>query len=306
MTNPIRQHFVPKTYLKNFAFKKNNSYKLFAFSKDNNNTFEANIDDVAVEKNFYTIGKGKDKYSWENFYAKQVEPIMGVELNKLITLCDNLLINNYADIIDNKMKEQLSLIIIFQLFRGNHTRKLLDKRYYDAEKEIVEKAKMKFGESSIERVAEYFDRGDNSETFFKYISASVISDVKKMQYYSSFLFDKCWRVFKLTGESEYITSDSPILLMNLSNLDVTPFRNGLISEQTTIFFPITPKIMIVICAKDNVFFGELHNSDGKLIKLNDSDCNKIFVEIMNNKQLEQCTRQVYSKSKKILNIFQKN
>lgn len=69
MPNPIRHHHVPQTYLKNFSFKKKKQYKIFTLDKFSKKIFEANIDDVAVEKNFYTVKKNKDNYIWENFYA---------------------------------------------------------------------------------------------------------------------------------------------------------------------------------------------------------------------------------------------
>ena len=59
MPNPIRHHHVPQTYLKNFSFKKKKQYKIFTLDKFSKKIFEANIDDVAVEKNFYTVKKIK-------------------------------------------------------------------------------------------------------------------------------------------------------------------------------------------------------------------------------------------------------
>ena len=50
----IRQHYVPKFYLKNFAIKKGpKTYMIQCFDKSNNKTFIANINDIAVEKYFY-------------------------------------------------------------------------------------------------------------------------------------------------------------------------------------------------------------------------------------------------------------
>lgn len=54
--------------------------------------FEANIDDVAVEKNFYTVKKNKDNYIWENFYAKNIEPMMGKMISEMIKVSQSCLI----------------------------------------------------------------------------------------------------------------------------------------------------------------------------------------------------------------------
>lgn len=59
MPNPIRHHHVPQTYLKNFSFKKKKQYKIFTLDKFSKKIFEANIDDVAVEKTFIQLKKIK-------------------------------------------------------------------------------------------------------------------------------------------------------------------------------------------------------------------------------------------------------
>ena len=55
MSNPIRHHHVPQTYLKNFSFKKKEQFKIYTFDRNSKKIFEANVLDVAVEKNFYTV-----------------------------------------------------------------------------------------------------------------------------------------------------------------------------------------------------------------------------------------------------------
>ena len=43
MSNPIRQHHVPQTYLKNFSYVKKEKFKLFFFVKETKKIFEAFI-----------------------------------------------------------------------------------------------------------------------------------------------------------------------------------------------------------------------------------------------------------------------
>ena len=52
MDDPINQHHVPQTYLKNFSTMKKNEYYLYTYDKINRKIFGANIKYVAVEKNF--------------------------------------------------------------------------------------------------------------------------------------------------------------------------------------------------------------------------------------------------------------
>lgn len=112
-------------------------------------------------------------------------------------------------------------------------------------------------------------------------------------------------VYKLIGESEFITSDSPVMLMNRLDLDATPFTNGLMNNHTVLYYPITSKLLIAIYAEDTLLW-QMKNYDGKLALVTDSDGNERFIKNVNVKQLEQCTRQVYSKSKKTLNKLKEN
>ena len=76
MSDPIRQHHVPQLYLRRFAVKEKNVYKINVLRKGQQKCFKANVEDIAVEKHFYTIGCGADKYVWEKYYASEIEPKM--------------------------------------------------------------------------------------------------------------------------------------------------------------------------------------------------------------------------------------
>ena len=54
--NPIKQHHVPKVYLKNFCEQKG---QLAVLNKQTGKIFSASIDSVGFEKNFYTLSKWK-------------------------------------------------------------------------------------------------------------------------------------------------------------------------------------------------------------------------------------------------------
>lgn len=55
MNEPVRQHLVPKVYLRNFAELKKNDWYTDVFDKKTEKLFNANIKNVCVVNNFYTF-----------------------------------------------------------------------------------------------------------------------------------------------------------------------------------------------------------------------------------------------------------
>lgn len=79
---PIRQHHVPKVYLKNFC----DQYDyITVMNKQHNRIFTTGINAIGVEKDFYTLEKLNDPYYWEHAYTACIEPLMGKPLKKLIS-----------------------------------------------------------------------------------------------------------------------------------------------------------------------------------------------------------------------------
>lgn len=75
---PIRQHYVPKLYLKRFAIKNNKKYEIYAYDKSKQKLFKTKIENVALENNFYTDENLSDKYYLEKYFGKKIEPNMEI------------------------------------------------------------------------------------------------------------------------------------------------------------------------------------------------------------------------------------
>ena len=105
MTEPINQHYVPQTYLKNFSEKKKENFYVWTFDSRTNKCFQTNIENVAVERHFYTIEKLQDKYVWEKFYAEIVEPLMNSTLSNMIKRTESILIMDRAKVLSDELKK---------------------------------------------------------------------------------------------------------------------------------------------------------------------------------------------------------
>jgi len=87
MSDPVKQHFIPRSYLKNFAIEKDNNFFLEAFNKATNKVDHfINVNNLCVKKNIYTINNEKinDKYALEKHYALNVDGIYPEIYNALI------------------------------------------------------------------------------------------------------------------------------------------------------------------------------------------------------------------------------
>ena len=295
MSNPIRHHHVPQTYLKNFSYKKKEQFKFFALDKETQKIFETSIEDVAVEKNFYTVEKLKDNYAWEKFYSKNIEPMMKEEISKVILTSQNCLIQDRVKILDNEQQIKLAMIMVCQLLRGKHSREFQHKIFEEKAPLILEETKKKFmgkGNKELDKALENYQITDD---IFKMTSMEAIFNIEMLCRIIQELLNRCWVVYRIIGNNEFITSDNPFMFIDNQTFNVTPFHNGISNVRTVTFYPISPKLVIATYSPE-VLGGLLNTYDGRLIVIN-SENDMRFVDNINKKQLEQCYRQVFCKTK---------
>lgn len=78
MSDPIRQHYIPKSYLNNFGEKrKEGQYWVDSLLRgEKNEIFQTTTTNVCVQKNIYTLpGEEGDRFAIERFYAREVDAV---------------------------------------------------------------------------------------------------------------------------------------------------------------------------------------------------------------------------------------
>jgi len=73
MSKPVHQHFIPKSYLNNFAINNKGKYFISAKSKENDKPLTLSTRDICVEKNLYTLTDSDNKFAIEHFYADNID-----------------------------------------------------------------------------------------------------------------------------------------------------------------------------------------------------------------------------------------
>lgn len=297
MSEPVRQHYVPQTYLKHFSFDINSPWRIYVLHKRKRKITSSSIRDAAVERHFYTVKKHEDNYIWEKYYADNIEPLMDSVISKILKTCDSALLQNYTSIITAEMKEQIAVVIISQLLRGKHSRDLEKKFYNKALPGVMKRARELFGplDEKNEMIIKDFEDKDD---YFKLVSMETTLNIDSLKKYVDILLQRAFVVFKILGDQEFVTSDNPVMLVDANSLDATPFKNGLAQHSTVVYFPISPRI-IIAAYPPNLFLGLLNEYNGKFVFI-DSHQNSNFIKMHNSKQFEQCYDQVYAKGRQFL------
>ncbi|WP_316819242.1 DUF4238 domain-containing protein [Pedobacter nyackensis] len=214
MSKPKRHHYIPKSYLKNFAL--NQDSKFFVEAKL---THEGKIKpelistvDMCVGKNLYTIPnvEGDDKYAIERYYAK--------EIDEIYPDIYELLVNNEISELTEDQRRKVILTTMSLFFR---TPKFLNlnAKYLD---EILEYAVANHMDSN----GEVKFKNDTYDLNFHISSIAEIREELAIQNKLDFLTNHMndlhdfveykmqagMMVVNITSDIDLITSDNPVIM----------------------------------------------------------------------------------------------
>lgn len=121
-------------------------------------------------------------------------------------------------------------------------------------------------------------------------------NIIEILYLHDFLF---YRI--VNGGMEFVSSDNPVMFINIFTKDPTPFLSGLSDPATIVYYPISPKLLLA-AKHPSLTFGTLTKRDCRIFDLDirkDAD----FIFNINRKQIEQCSRQAFAKSENVLKQY---
>lgn len=294
--NPIKQHYVPQVYLRNFCGPNGN---LTVLTKKTGNIFSTGTAGIGFEKHFYTLDKLKDPYCWEKAYAKNIEPLMKEVLSEIISRV-NILVQNRSCIINEKEKMQLAFIMVMQLLRGKQSRKYEEELFKKLFPDLFENVKKRFGPLTSDQI-ELLDSIESDSYYLKKIAMDLTTDTRRIMRYTAILGWHKFIFYHLCGEEEFVTSDNPVMFLNSDTADSRPFVNGLLQRKTIVYYPISSKLLLCAIHPD-IYFQKFLDMDGCLFHLNKKH-DKKFIAFINHKQWEQCYNQVYAYRQKSLDTL---
>jgi hypothetical protein len=221
----MKQHYVPRAYLKNFAIKRGDEYFVNAYDKLKMKFINPNIKNICAEKDFYTLYEDSemvfDPLALETkLFANGLEP-MYEKAYKILT--DDSII----EISDIQRVE--ILIGIFQLYVRNplllkisieHHKAEIIKRCYDAKNKGIKGISyldedFSFKESTEENIIAYF-----TALTIKIFKEGIPLGIDKIGTFHEF---SKFEVSKIIDDSQFFTSDNPIAMEDLVTHDDQPF-----------------------------------------------------------------------------------
>jgi hypothetical protein len=210
MSNPERQHFIPRSYLNNFADSENDKFFIHAKRSGSDRILRLSTKDICVDKNLYTIPTEDEKkcFDIEHFYADKIDSVFP----EVFKLLKDKTVNSIG--FETRLKIIAAALSLYfrtpkflniqnQLFE-NIVSKCLD---LTKQEEVTVKI---FDEEIIinrnETVQFIKERKEHNRIKFLF---QHLADYEK--FVQSKLKDNM-AVYHIVDESEFITSDNPVII----------------------------------------------------------------------------------------------
>ena len=286
----IKQHVVPRSYLKRFGKKNlnNKGYNIAVKQLKSNKIFIDSVDNVAFRKNFYDVSDKKDSKHWERFFSSEIEPLYGPEMTNIIASLT--LSNKKNDILTVSQLVLLSKMISFQILRVPG---FLERRFKNGEimfDETINETSQWFQLPPEIIKSKLEDFVKNKDNFIRNMTIPLIVDKDRLDKLSDVLAEKIWLIYFNNSSVPFITSDSPVVMHNIIRNSVSYADNGIGRDDTFIYYPISSKILIRIIPRN--FRGRNMNSlNNTLGFLSNADIS--FINSVNNLQISHAENQIF-------------
>jgi|GEM_PF-436562 len=286
MSKPVRQHFIPRSYLNNFAVIDVDKHFVFAKRRGYELIRKYSTKDICVEKNLYTLPVDDDnkKFDLEHFYADRIDSVFP-EVYRF-------LINKQNTVIDFEMRLKVISVCLSLYFR---TPKFLNiendafERIFEQIENDTENVKVViFGKDIVisKEEAKKIIR-EKKEDNRRYFLRQHLIDYEK--FVSCKLLDNM-AVYHILDENEFITSDNPVVLRPF--VDVTSPDYNLAEYYSREIDPFDPKNMICLSLDPKTILIILPSEDNKVVNtfLQQSDIS-FFDVLMYNYEIEKFSEQ---------------
>ena len=286
----IKQHFVPKSYLKRFGKKNlnNKGYNIAVKQLKSNKIFIDSINNVAFRKNFYDVSDKFNPKYLENYFSREIEPLYGPEMTNIIASLT--LSQEKDDVLTVSQIHSLSKMISFQVLRVPG---FLERRFKHGEimfDETIHETSEQF-ELHPEIIKGILDDSvNNKDDFIRDKTIPLIAEVDRLEKFSKVLVDKIWLIYFNNSSVPFITSDSPVVMYNFIRNSVSYADNGVGREDTFIYYPLSSKILIKIVPR-NFLGGIMKNLNNTLGFLSNADIS--FINLVNDFQVRHAEKQIF-------------
>lgn len=241
---PIKQHYIPRSYLKNFGVKaKKGNYLVDAYRLEDDLLLEKiSTKSICFKKNLYTIPNAEvdRKYDLEHHYAEHVDS----EFPKIY----RLLVDESVKILTPEQKKQVLYVCLSLYFRTprflNHqnafTDQILDRMllYADENGEVkftFEEERHEFNIKDIDKVRQEFKERNRIKF--------LVQHLEKWKEFVDFKYDCTINVHRINDkDAPLITCDNPVSIRGIKS---TRFE-GLFNPDSVITLPLDTQYYLEI------------------------------------------------------------
>ena len=294
MAEKVRQHTVPKVYLKNFGTARKKNTYVYVYDKDSQNIYQSEISNVSVERNFYRLEAASDPLAVEDFYSRFVEPQTGEVIAEIIKKANLRVLSPNADVISLKTRARLSFYMLYQAQRGRVAKDFMVSMTGSVLPVVEQKALEYAKTHQIQNAGALISSLLSDENVLKAARIQASIDPNRIRNLAYYFYDRCWILYQIIGDAEFITSDNPVMFANNATKDASPFEHGLSSNTTVVYYPLSDKLMLALYSYEYAD-GILNRFDSRIIRL-EAAKEKRFIQLVNSLQLNQCKKQAFAKS----------
>lgn len=294
MSNPVRQHYVPQTYLRNFAKKMDKTWHITVHDKKNRRSFNADIKDLAVIRNMYTIRGAEDPYKWERIFANKIEPLMTEVFHEMLVKASCALLNDDVVIIDSYLRDKLIDIIWSQIFRTPNGLTKLDNMASQILPNYLEGLKRGVLTRASAEQKELINSINLTDKMKMECMMNSSQNIPRGAHVKNLLNRMTWVIYRIPidGKKTFHTGDHPVCIFHPSNKEKVLFEIGIADPETVIFYPINPQTLLAVYGVRHFHVvASRFNGRRCWLPLGSSDS---FVELVNSIIKENCIKHVFS------------
>ena len=286
-----KQHIVPKFYLNGFGTRENKKgkFRIGVLQKGKKHFIDC-TDNVGYIKNYYDDELLEDRKQWEHYYKEVIEDPCSKTIRNIIA---RVTLSNFGHIkLTVNERRDLSIFIVAQFTR---VPQFIDYQITNAKEKFIPDFKEQFlrryGAMLSEDKREIINGIDLTESQLKNILLTNINDRSKMEKYCSILQNRIWVVYinKIYNLIPFITSDNPVVMVNIETKSFSRSDNGIGNENTIIFLPLNPYIGIGVYPPK--YWDALQHNNCRELLCNEKDMG--FIQTMAKCEMNQCYKQLF-------------
>lgn len=240
MSNRVNmQHYVPRSYLRNFAIDKDTSSpQVYCYSKIDRNVFQTSLSNIAGEGGFYDIPEDPDQRfeSW----LSNIEGRFSSALRKLVD-------DETLDVLDDEDRSSIALTVEIQELRTRERREFHREMFANLHDRLQGESLGPKAEKQFEELKEL----ETTDGLTRFQREVVVENAPGL---AAILLKLKWILFKNVSDSPFWTSDHPIVRCN--NVDHSPYGGlGIAKRGIEVYLPLSPTL--VLSFADPEIYGNL-------------------------------------------------